>query len=654
MSNLLAKETSPYLLQHAGHPIHWYPWGEAAFDKARREDKPVFLSIGYSSCHWCHVMARESFEDPGIADILNQHFLSVKVDREERPDIDSVYMAVCQAMTGSGGWPCSIFMTPDKKPFFAGTYFPKTGRGGMMGLRELLLTIAARWERDRASLLQSAEQIVAYLAAEVPPSAPLVSDLPGTARSLFAGTFDPTYGGFGGPPKFPTPHNLLFLLLYSRVNDDPHAYEMVAKTLTQMRLGGIYDHIGGGFCRYATDRAFLVPHFEKMLYDNALLVTAYAAAYAMRGNQLFLETARQSADYVLREMTGAEGGFYSAQDADSEGEEGKYYLFSEQEVHLVLGHEEGERFNRHFDITKEGNFEGKNIPNRLQGGYVSHAFDEALATLYGYRKKRTALRVDDKSLTSWNALMCLALATLYRVCREPSYLMAAQKGQQFIEDKLAHQSTLSVSYREGTASGQGFLDDYACYAAALLALYDATLEEAYLRRAESVCHSAAEQFGDVEHGGFFFSGSMHEKLFLNPKETYDGALPSGNAVMGYVLVRLSRLTESPDWQKRAEAQLDFLSAEATPYPAGHSVSLLALLLWQNPPPTITAVLKSEAEKERVCEQLPLYADARLLLTPTQAYPLQDDRTTFYVCRDRHCLPPTHTLTSPTEAPLPSQ
>ena len=415
MSNHLSGESSPYLLQHADNPVEWYPWGEEAFQRARQEDKPVFLSIGYSTCHWCHVMAHESFENERVAELLNQHFISIKVDREERPDIDSVYMAVCQAFTGRGGWPMSIFMTAEQKPFFAGTYFPVESWNGMMGFSELLLTIARRWKDNREELLASAEDITRQMNAVqnrhngagdtsdklqsrasllpegdslskeslLPGKSPLSAEsllsktsLPAKAAKSFAESFDKQYGGFGAAPKFPMAHNLLFLMLYSQINDDKAGLRNVAATLVAMRRGGIFDQLGYGFSRYSTDRIFLVPHFEKMLYDNALLIMAYLTAYKTCGNELFLDTAKKTAEYIFREMTDEEGGFYSAQDADSDGEEGKYYLWDEEEIFDILGEEKGKQFCEYYGVSHQGNFEGKNILNLLHGQNISDKFSE--------------------------------------------------------------------------------------------------------------------------------------------------------------------------------------------------------------------------------------------------------------------------------------
>ena len=434
MRNRLQYETSPYLLQHAGNPVNWYPWGEEAFEKAEQEDKPVFLSIGYSTCHWCHVMAHESFENEEIAQILNEYFVAVKVDREERPDVDSVYMSVCQAITGNGGWPMSIFMTPEQKPFYAGTYFPPSSRYGMMGFRDLLLAIAQQWKTNRKNLLVSAEDILLYITPKsVEAQEQIDSHLPRKAAEIFARSFDEEHGGFGKSPKFPTPHNLIFLTLYSVIIHDDTVFQQVEVTLEKMRRGGIFDHIGYGFSRYSTDNFYLVPHFEKMLYDNALMILACAAAYKISGEHLFLDTAEQTAEYIFREMTGPSGEFYSAQDADSDGEEGKFYVWSYEEIGTILGKEKGRKFCEYFGITKQGNFEGKNIPNLLNGNEISLEFEQERKTLYEYRNTRTKLHLDDKVLTAWNSLMICAMAVLYRVTGNRKYLSAAEKNQRFIE-----------------------------------------------------------------------------------------------------------------------------------------------------------------------------------------------------------------------------
>lgn len=537
MSNQLKSETSPYLLQHAENPVNWYPWCEEAFDKAKTENKPIFLSIGYSTCHWCHVMAHESFEDNKTAEILNKYFISIKVDREERPDIDSVYMSVCQAFTGSGGWPMSIFMTWDKKPFFAGTYFPPQSRYGMPSFSELLNAIANQWYSNKKDLLESAEKIIKHLInTQSDEKTQTNSDLIQRAVQILEHTFDSTHGGFGDAPKFPTPHNLLFLMLYAKQHNNSDALKMAEKTLLQMRKGGIFDHIGYGFSRYSTDKYYLAPHFEKMLYDNALLIIAYSSLYSITKNNIYLDTAEKTAEYILNEMTSEDGGFYSAQDADSEGIEGKYYTFSLKEIINILGEENGREFAEVFDITDGGNFEGVNIPNLLKSNNLRAEFQDEIKKLYTYRKNRFKLHLDDKILLSWNSMMIAALSMLYRVTRNKKYLNAAQKSQKFIENNMSEELRLYTSFRDGKCSKHAFLDDYAFYVTALTELYNTTLDKDYLEKAEKFCKETVRMFMDDNNGGFYLCESNSTELFINPKENYDGAIPSGNSVMTYILV----------------------------------------------------------------------------------------------------------------------
>ncbi len=640
MSNRLAKETSPYLLQHKDNPVDWYPWGQEAFERAKKEDKPIFLSIGYSACHWCHVLAHESFEDEETAALLNKYFISIKVDKEERPDIDSVYMAFCQAFTGSGGWPTSIFMTADQKPFFAGTYFPKTSQGGMIGFRELLLAIHERWVTDRHRLLQPSDEIIRHL-NQTPPSTDTANiDLTHVAVQQYRHIFDEKHGGFGRAPKFPAPHNLLFLLDYYERYKTASCLEMAENTLLAMYRGGMFDHIGFGFCRYSTDKKFLVPHFEKMLYDNALLILAYCKAYAVTNKALYLEIAEKTANYILREMVSPEGGFFSSQDADSEGEEGKYYLFTPGEIIDVLGQEDGARFNRHFDITEAGNFEGKNIPNLLKSAPSDKAVEPFLPVLDAYRKKRYALHRDEKILTSWNSLMIAALCELYLAGRNAKYLDAAKKADHFIQKHLCEDDTLHVSFHLEQRGVRGFLDDYAAYTFAQLSLYRATLESHYLSRADRFCHKVLSDFGD-NTGGFYLYSNEHEELILRPKETYDGAIPSGNSLMCYNLVRLSFLTDEEKYKNAAERQMDFLMQNASQSPTGHAMFLTALLEYVKPPQKITVVLDEHTDKSRLPFALPSDAVMILLSQPTKEFPLKNGKTTYYVCRDHSCLPPTN-------------
>lgn len=643
MSNHLKNETSPYLLQHAENPVDWYPWCEEAFERAKKEEKPVFLSIGYSTCHWCHVMAHESFEDEKTAQILNRSFISIKVDREERPDIDSVYMAVCQAFTGSGGWPMSIFMTWDKKPFLAGTYFPVRSRYGMPGFADLLNEISSRWNSSRRELLDSADQIIVHLRQQKSGSQSEEGDhLIEKGVRMFSDNFDRVYGGFGHAPKFPTPHNLLFLMLYAEQKSDPAVLNMVEKTLLQMRKGGIFDHIGYGFSRYSTDRRFLVPHFEKMLYDNALLMAAYASAYSLTQNPIYLDTAEKIAEYVCRELTSADGGFYSAQDADSEGVEGKYYTFALSEIMEVLGEERGKAFAHTFDITEEGNFEGVNIPNLLKSNVVNGKLDGELEALYRYRKNRWKLHLDDKVLMSWNSMMIGALSILYRVSGNDRYLQAASDAQRFLETNLSEDTHLYTSWRGGKHSKNGFLDDYAFYVAGLIELYHASLNTEYLKKGEQFCREAVKRFADHENGGFYLSDPDNTELFMNPKEQYDGAIPSGNSMMAYNFVRLYQLTKKEEYKELAKKQFRYMSAEAGEYPMGHGMFLLAKLMYENPPEHIVIAFKNVMDLEPVKGQLPLLANV-ITVFDDKNYPLLNDRTTFYVCRNHTCLAPSNEL-----------
>ena len=633
--NHLKNETSPYLLQHADNPVDWYPWCGEAFERAKSEDKPVFLSIGYSTCHWCHVMAHESFENSETAELLNKNFISVKVDREERPDIDSVYMTVCQAFTGSGGWPMSVFMTWDKKPFFAGTYFPTTPRFGMPSFRDVLNAVVMQWDTEREKLIQSAENITDMLKnTESVKGNKVNGDIVETAAEMLRKSYDSIYGGFGSAPKFPIPHELMFLMYYAKINSDETAQKMAEKTLIQMRKGGIFDHIGGGFSRYSTDRYFLAPHFEKMLYDNALLIIAYSAMYSLTSSKVYLETTIKTADYILCEMTSPEGGFYSAQDADSEGVEGKYYTFSVDEITSVLG-DKGKHFSEAFDITEHGNFEGVNIPNLLKSGDLDTDFEAEFQSLYEYRKKRTKLHLDDKILLSWNSMMIAAMSMLYRVSHEEKYLRAAENAQCFIEGNISDGERLYTSFRDGKRSDKTFLDDHAYYIAALIELYNSTLDNKYLMRAEELCAEAVKRFSD-KNGGFNMCETT--ELFKNPKELYDGAVPSGNSIMAYDLVRLYQLTDKEEYREYAEKQINFMSAQSQDYPSGHCMFLLAKLLNEVPPPRVIISAKVSPD----ISNLPFLANVTVVQADNK-YPLLNERTTFYVCRRNTCLPPSNML-----------
>lgn len=639
--NRLSNQASPYLLQHAYNPVDWWPWCGEAFAKAKSEDKPVFLSVGYSTCHWCHVMAHESFEDDKVADFLNKHFICVKVDKEERPDIDSVYMRACMALTASGGWPLSVFMDHSGKPFFAGTYFPKRRRFGSIGFMELLETIRESWENDREELMRSAESIAAHMRAENRPRGRYAEDsLCERAVLTFRSTFDATYGGFGQAPKFPNPHNLLFLMEMSKHTGDKSCMDMAEATLLGMAKGGIFDHVGFGFSRYSTDEKWLAPHFEKMLYDNALLVMAYTKAYEHSGKAVYRTVAEKTIAYIQREMTDPGGGFYSAQDADSEGVEGKYYVFSPEETISVLGPDSAAAFNRIYDITERGNFEGGSIPNQIKNDSLDESMAPYLERLYQYRKNRMRLHKDDKILCAWNALMIAALCRAATVFACEAYLDAAHRAAGFIEENLAAGDSLLASFREGKRSGAGFLDDYAFYIYALLALYQATLEESYLARAVALTKKTITAFFDPEEGGFYVYGISGEQLLLRPKETYDGAIPSGNSIMAMNLVFLSLLSLD-EFEAVLQQQLAFMDREASRYPAGYAFYLLATLKRSFPGQKVTAVLQSASERERVKKELLGEGFVRIMEAETDAYPLKDGKTTYYLCQGQTCLPATN-------------
>ncbi|MCI8795933.1 MAG: thioredoxin domain-containing protein [Dorea sp.] len=582
MSNRLKNEKSPYLIQHKDNPVDWYPWCEEAFRKAEAQNKPVFLSIGYSTCHWCHVMAHESFEDGEVAEILNQGYVSIKVDREERPDIDAVYMSVCQAVTGQGGWPLTIIMTPEQKPFFAGTYFPKEQYYGRPGLKDILKKVLALWRDRREDLIRDGEEITAAInrtsttQKDSPDNQLSEKELLQKAYHIFREQFDPVWGGFGGAPKFPSPHNLLFLMRYAGEEGENDALRMAEKTLDAMMNGGIHDHIGGGFSRYSTDEKWLVPHFEKMLYDNALLILAYLEAYRITGKDKYEDMVRHTADYILRELTDSQGGFYCGQDADSEGVEGKYYVFTPEEVTAVLGEAEGREFCSRYGITKTGNFEGKSIPNRIGKHWESGG--QAEKKLYEYRLKRTSLHKDDKILLSWNAWTILALARAGAVLREERYLKAARKAQEFIEGHMTDaQGRLCLRYRDGEAAYRGLLKDYAVYALALLELYQIDLRKVYLTEAIRRAGQMRQFFEDGEEGGYYIYASDAAPLIARPKEMHDGAIPSGNSAAVMALGKLAALTGEKSWREAYGRQVRYCAREIQEYPAGCSFALIAMI-----------------------------------------------------------------------------
>lgn len=669
--NLLIKEKSPYLLQHAYNPVDWYPWGEEAFEKARAEDKPVFLSIGYSTCHWCHVMERESFEDNQVAEFLNKHFISIKVDREERPDVDSIYMSVCQALTGSGGWPLTVVMTPEKKPFFAGTYFPKESKWGRPGLLNILSKVQQEWETRREGLLQYGDKLVHLIAQPEKngTSGQLGIDTLNTAFQQLERTFDASNGGFGSAPKFPIPHNLMFLLRYWRRTGQKKALAMVETTLAAMRKGGIYDHLGFGFARYSTDKRWLVPHFEKMLYDNALLCYVYVEAFQSTGKKEYAKTAQEIITYVLRDMTSVEGGFYSAEDADSEGVEGKFYVWTKAEILASLGEEQGSIFADFYDVSENGNFEGTNILNttgKNSGEFASQRnlsiteLEEMLAQcrdkLCSVREKRIHPFKDDKILTAWNALMIAALAKASRVMSDTSYVEAAEKALRFIQTKLIRDDgRLLARYRDGEAAHTAYLDDYAFYLWALLELYEATFNPIYLTQASDVSKAMRMLFWDEKHGGFYFYGADGETLIARPKEIYDGAMPSGNSVAAWALIRLARLTDNHSLTDMTERLFFAFSDKVPRYASGYTFLMMAVDLAVTIPRHI--VISGRRDDDTTQEMLAtinyhFMPDATIVLNdPEQAEMLAKvapyasvqnavgGHTTAYICENLACRAP---------------
>jgi uncharacterized protein YyaL (SSP411 family) len=571
--NRLFLEKSPYLIQHALNPVDWYVWGDEAFARAKSENKPIFLSIGYSTCHWCHVMERESFEDPEVSRLMNETFISIKVDREERPDIDSVYMQVCQLITGSGGWPLTIIMTPDKEAFFAATYIPKESKYGHLGMLDLIPRIRELWSTRHTDILSSATQITMALreASTSGPGKELGEPILHFVYQQLVERFDEQSGGFGGAPKFATPHNLLFLLRYWARTGDQKALYMVEKTLEAMRNGGLHDHIGFGFHRYSTDPQWLVPHFEKMLYDQAMLALAYTEMYQATGKVDYAQTAHEIFTYVMRDMTAPEGGFYSAEDADSDGEEGMFYLWKREEINHILSPEEAILASRVFNIHDNGNFieytgkkNGKNILQRTQS-FEEIAYDMKMSIpelqrhmevirqrLFVYREKRIHPHKDDKILTDWNGLMIAAFARGARVLHESRYASAAEQAVQFImNNMITADGRLLHRYRDGQSAIPAYLDDYACLIYGMIELYETTFDTNYLEWALAFNRDVLEHFWDKDSGGFFFTADDSESLLIRQKEVYDGAVPSGNSVAMLNLLRLGRITANPDLDDKA-------------------------------------------------------------------------------------------------------
>ena len=619
--NHLKDEKSPYLIQHAKNPVNWYPWGDEAFEKAEKENKPVFLSIGYSTCHWCHVMAQESFEDPEVGELINKIFVAVKVDGEERPDLDSIYMNICQLMTGTGGWPLTIIMTPDKKPFFAGTYFPKESGYGNIGLKDLLLNVEKLWEEKREELLNSGEQVLKTLKdiSSLPQGDGLNPEILDKTYESLSKVFDYDYGGFGDFQKFPTPHNLMFLLRYWKRTKSKNALYMVEKTLNSMYMGGIYDHIGFGFHRYSVDPNWLVPHFEKMLYDQALISMVYIEAFQATGNYRYKKIAEEIFEYVLRDMKSSDGGFYSAEDADTEGVEGKFYLWTKKEISHVLPPDEARLIFEVFNIREEGNFRGGGDLKRgtnifhLKGstGKLAEKFgisrQELEAKIEASRKKlfkardaRVHPQKDDKILADWNGLMITAFALAARVFKgetAQTYLKAAEDSANFVLDKMCDGDRLFHRYRDGEAAVAGNLEDYAFMIWGLLELYETSFKVEYLKEALKLNETLIEHFWD-ESGGFYFTADDVKETILREKKSYDSALPSGNSVEMLNLIKIARITENMELERKAELLERAFSTQVWRSPTSHTQLMEAFDFKVGPSYDMVVVGNKEARDTR--------------------------------------------------------
>ena len=672
--NRLAKESSPYLLQHKNNPVDWYPWGDEAFQKALELNRPIFLSIGYSTCHWCHVMEEESFEDEQVAQLLNDNFISIKVDREERPEIDHLYMTVCQAMTGKGGWPLTIIMTPDKYPFFAGTYFPKKGRMGRPGMIELLPAISDAWVNKKDELIQSANQIKKYLidSNNKELGDQLNQTILTTTNSQFINRYDKTHGGFGTKPKFPSPHNLIYLLRYHNMSGDKTSLLMVEKTLQEMRLGGIFDHVGFGFHRYSTDTEWILPHFEKMLYDQAMLTLAYTEAYQITNNQLYKDTAEEILYYVQRNMTDKRGGFYSAEDADSEGEEGLFYLWTIDEIKNILSNVESELLINTYGLNKEGNYDDEATGNRTEKNILylkepinnielKNRLNQIIEKLYQAREKRIHPLKDDKILTDWNGLMIAAYAKAGDVFNSDDYIQQAEKSAQFILKNLTdNNGRLLKRYRNGNAGVDAHLDDYAFFIWGLLELYEATFNVTYLAEAIQLSNIMVDEFWDVTNGGFFLGGESSEKLIVRAKTGYDGAMPSGNSVAAMNCSKLNRITGETKWAEISDKIFITFSNEIQKTPSGYASMVNAFLFNTDNPKeivivgsgkdsdTISAIEKIKSEY--VPNKVIIFKDTDdelNKLSPLAKWTVTqetiDEKTTYYICQDFACKIPTTDL-----------
>jgi uncharacterized protein YyaL (SSP411 family) len=668
--NRLIHETSPYLRQHAHNPVDWYPWGTEALVKARRENKPILLSIGYAACHWCHVMEHESFEDPSTAALMNENFVSIKVDREERPDLDSIYMDVVQAMTGSGGWPMTVFLTPDLVPFYAGTYFPPTDRPGMPSFQRVLQGVADAYRNRPQEVANTVAQVTHYLQErKLRPAGDqlLTLDLLDRAVQALPQQFDPRHGGFGRAPKFPQPMISEFLLRQHQRTGDAQALMMVERTLQRMARGGMYDQLGGGFHRYSVDAVWLIPHFEKMLYDNAQLAWVYLAAFQVTGDPFYRRIVEETLDYVLREMTSPEGGFYSTQDADSEGEEGKFYVWSADEIREALGADNARLFELAYGVTERGNFEGKNIlfrgrdPDQVaaEAGVSVEAartvIERGRKVLFERRSKRAWPGRDEKILTAWNGLMLRAMAEAARVLGREDYRAAAIHAAEFVLDKLGRNGRLLRTYKDGVVRLNGYLEDYAFFADGLLALYTATFDPRWFKEAHRIVEAMIAWFWDDEIGGFYDTSHDHETLVTRPRDFYDNATPAGNSVAAEVMLRLAGYTGDDDLRQRARKILAPFAEAMAEHPLAFGRLLCALDLYLAEPKEVAIVGDPTAADTRALldvinrryrPHLALALAHPGDVAAAQAIPLLQDRSaldgkaTAYVCRSFACQLPT--------------
>ena len=668
MPNRLIDETSPYLLQHAHNPVDWYPWGPEALERAKVEDKPILLSVGYSACHWCHVMEKESFENRRIAELMNESFVSIKVDREERPDVDSIYMSAVQAMTGSGGWPMTVFLTPEGKPFYGGTYFPPEDRGGMPGFPRVLQSLADAYREKRSEVILTTDKLVQQMqqmASTAPSVDPLTTDVLHQSYRSIASEFDDKYGGVGMQPKFPQPMTYEFLLRHHLRFQNPRALEMVELTLDRMAMGGIYDQLGGGFHRYSTDTFWLVPHFEKMLYDNALLVRLYLHAYQVTRKPLYKTVVEETLDYVIREMTDSAGGFYSAQDADSEEVEGKYFVWRPEEVIEALGKADGEVINSYFGVTKVGNFEGQSILNvtadsnvaARESGMSEEEFAEMLgrsrARLLEIRQSRIRPDRDDKVLTAWNGLMLGAFAEAGAVLDRSDYTAVAERSAGFLLDSLRKDERLLRAYRNGQSKLKGYLEDYAFLISGLISLHEATFGGRWLREAVDLGQSMVDLFWDEPSGQFYDTGRDHEELVIRPRDIADNAIPSGSSMAADVLLRLSVITGDPEYERRAMTALRSARELMARFPTGAGHWLCALDFYLSPAKEIAIVGdRSELETQALASEVyRQFLPNRVMLGTNNGddsldgLPLLKDRekvngqATAYVCENYVCQLP---------------